>query len=145
MAQETLLTYLQKQGIISPPDVTKVQLETARSPKNEETVIREMGLANNEQIAQAKSALFNIPFVNLMEAKVLDSVLSEVPIDSLKKHRVVPFEREETSVKLAMLDPFDVQATQAIQRSYPLIQELTYISLLRRVSTLSWIGEWEKL
>ena len=119
MAQETLLTYLQKQGIISPPDVTKVQLETARSPKNEETVIREMGLANNEQIAQAKSALFNIPFVNLMEAKVLDSVLSEVPIDSLKKHRVVPFEREETSVKLAMLDPFDVQATQAIQRSYP--------------------------
>jgi type IV pilus assembly protein PilB len=119
VAQETLLSYLQKEGVINQSDASKVQLEAVKSPKNEEVIIREMGLADNEQIAMAKSNLFNIPFVNLMETRVLDSVLSEVPVDSLKKHRVVPFERGDTYIKLAMLDPFDVQATQAIQRSYP--------------------------
>ena len=119
MSQETLLTYLQKQGVINNADAVKVQVERSRSPKSEEAVIREMGLADEKEIARAKSYLFNIPYVDLIETDVPESVIAEVPIDNLKKYRVVPFERGEGYVKLAMLDPFDVQATQALQRRYP--------------------------
>lgn len=119
MTQETLLTYLQKQGVINNADAVKVQVERSRSPKSEEAVIREMGLADEKEIARAKSYLFNIPYVDLIETDVPESVIAEVPIDNLKKYRVVPFERGEGYVKLAMLDPFDVQATQALQRRYP--------------------------
>ena len=119
MVQETLLTYLQRQGVISPADAVKVQLERSRSPKNEETIIREMDLADELSIVKAKSALFNIPFVDLIENDVPESVIAEVPIDNLKKYKVVPFERGDNYVKLAMYDPFDVQATQALQSKYP--------------------------
>ncbi|NLE31155.1 hypothetical protein GX618_02685, partial [Candidatus Dojkabacteria bacterium] len=119
MVQETLLTYLQKQGVISQADAVKVQLERSRSPKNEETIIREMDLADDLSIVKAKSALFNIPFVDLIENDVPESVIAEVPIDNLKKYKVVPFERGDNYVKLAMYDPFDVQATQALQGKYP--------------------------
>ena len=85
MAQETLLSYLQRQGIISEADAVKVQVERSRSPKNEETIIREMKLADDEQIAKAKSAIFNIPYVDLMENDVPESVIAEVPVDSLKR------------------------------------------------------------
>lgn len=119
MAQDTLLSYLQKQGIINPADATKVQVERAKSPRNEEIIIREMGLATEEDIAKAKSVLFGIPYVDLKELSIADSIIAEVPIDNLKKYKVVPFERDNFTVKLAMLDPFDVQATQALQRRYP--------------------------
>lgn len=119
MAQDTLLTYLQKQGVINELDATKVQVERTRTPKNEETIIKEMALATEVEIAKAKSAIFNIPFVDLKEVSISDSIIAEVPIDNLKKYKVVPFERDNASVKLAMLDPFDVQATQALQRRYP--------------------------
>lgn len=119
MVQETLLTYLQKQGVINDADATRVQVERSRSPKNEESIIREMGLADDLAIVKAKSALFNIPYVDLMETSIPESIIAEVPIDNLKKYKTVPFERDETSVKLAMLDPFDIQATQALQRRYP--------------------------
>lgn len=119
MVQETLLTYLQKQGVISQADAVKVQLERSRSPKNEETIIREMDLADDLSIVKAKSVLFNIPFVDLIENDVPESVIAEVPIDNLKKYKVVPFERGDNYVKLAMFDPFDVQATQALQGKYP--------------------------
>ena len=119
MAQETLLSYLQRQGIISEADAVKVQVERSRSPKNEETIIREMKLADDEQIAKAKSAIFNIPYVDLMENDVPESVIAEVPVDSLKRYRAVPFERGDDYVKIAMLDPFDIQAIQALQRKYP--------------------------
>ena len=119
MAQETLLHYLQQKGVISEADATKVQIERTRSPKSEEAVITEMGLADPVTIAQAKSEIFRIPFIDLTKISVPESVIAEVPIDNLKKYRTVPFERGTNYVNLAMLDPFDVQATQALQRRYP--------------------------
>lgn len=119
MFRETLLTRLQKQGIISDADATRVIVERTKSSKSEESIIREMNLADNLTIAKAKSEIFNIPFVDLTEVEVPESVISEVPIDNLQKYKTVPFERTNDSVKLAMLDPFDVQATQALQRRYP--------------------------
>src|SRR5690606_30456207 len=106
-------------NVISDADATRVQIERTRSPKSEESVIREMGLADNLTIAKAKSELFRIPFVDLTAISVSESVIAEVPIDNLKKYKAIPFERGNDFVKMAMLDPFDVQATQALQRRYP--------------------------
>jgi len=119
VSRETLLQYLQQKGVISDADATRVQIERTKSPKSEETVIREMGLADNLTLAQAKSEIFHIPFIDLTQTSVSESVIAEVPIDNLKKYKTVPFERGSNFVKLAMLDPFDVQATQALQRKYP--------------------------
>ncbi|MGI6423497.1 MAG: GspE/PulE family protein [Candidatus Dojkabacteria bacterium] len=119
MSRETLLQYLQKKGVISESDAARIQVERTKTPKSEEAIIREMGLADNLTIAQAKSELFKIPFVDLTQISIPESTIAEVPIDNLKKYGAVPFERSTNSVKLAMLDPFDVQATQALQRRYP--------------------------
>lgn len=118
MSRDTLLTYLQQQGLISPQDATRVQIERTRSPKSEETLIREMGLADNISIAKAKSVIFNIPFIDLTNLSIPESVIAELPVESMKQYNTVPFERGNDFVKLAMLDPFDVQATQAIQQKY---------------------------
>lgn len=119
MSRETLLSYLQKQGVINEVDATRVLVERTKTSKSEESVIREMQLADNLTIAQAKSAIFNIPYIDLTTISVPESIISEVPIDNLEKYKTVPFERGNDFVKLAMLDPFDVQATQALQRRYP--------------------------
>ncbi len=119
MAQATLLAYLQQSGVISQQDATRVQIERTKTPKSEEALIRELGLADNLTIAQAKSAIFKIPYIDLTAITIDESIIAEIPIENLKKYNVVPFERGTDSVKLAMLDPFDVQATQALQRRYP--------------------------
>ena len=119
MAQTTLLAYLQQKGVISEEDATRVQVERTRSPKSEEALIRELGLADNLTIAQAKSEIFKIPYIDLTALSIDESIIAEVPIENLKKYSAVPFERGTNYVKLAMLDPFDVQATQALQRRYP--------------------------
>ncbi len=76
-------------------------------------------MATEVDIAKSKAEIFGIPFVDLGEASVTESVLGEVNVDSLNKYRAVPFERGKDFVKIAMQDPFDVQATQALQRKYP--------------------------
>jgi len=118
--KQTLLQYLESTGAISKEQANAVRVERAKSPNTEEAIIREMRLVDDVTIAKAKSELFSIPYISLKELSIPESILAEVNIDGLKKYRVVPFERGKDYVKMAMVDPFDVQATQVLERKYPL-------------------------
>lgn len=115
----SLLRHLQSRGLIDDNDVSKVVLEKSRTQKSEEVVLQELGLVTEVDIAKSKAEIFGIPFVDLGEVGVTESILAEVNVDSLSKYRAVPFERGKDFVKIAMQDPFDIQATQALQRKYP--------------------------
>lgn len=119
ITKSSLLKYFQSKGIINDDNARKVLVERSRSQKSEEAIIKEMVLANDDQIAQAKSEIFGIPYVNLKDVEIQESIISEVNVDALQKYRAVPFERTQDAVKIAMQDPFDIQATQALQRKYP--------------------------
>jgi type IV pilus assembly protein PilB len=119
IVKSSLLKYFQNKGIISEDDARKILVERSKTQKSEEAVIMELGLVTQEQMAQAKSEIFGIPYVNLKEKDIPESVINEVSVDALQKYRAVPFEREANTVKIAMQDPFDIQATQLLQRRYP--------------------------
>jgi len=117
--KQTLLQYLENAGAISKEQANAVHVERAKSPKTEESIIREMRLIDDITIAKAKSELFGIPYIDLKEMNIAESIIAEVNIDGLKEYRAVPFERGKDYVKMAMVDPFDVQATQVLERRYP--------------------------
>ena len=119
IAGSSLLKYFQTKGIISEDNARKVLVERSRSQKSEEAIIKEMNLANEEQMAQAKAEIFGIPYIDLKTTSIQESVIAEVSMDALQKYRAVPFERGQDFVNIAMQDPFDIQATQALQRKYP--------------------------
>ena len=119
MSKITLLQYLENNKRISKEDANKVRVERSKSPKSEEAIIDELSLVDNETIAKAKSEIFGIPYIDLKEIAVPESVIAEVNVDVLQSFNAIPFERGDDYVKLAMKDPFDVQASQAIQQKYP--------------------------
>lgn len=117
--QTSLLKYLQQNNLINEEGARKVLLERSRSNKTEEAIIKELELIDEGTLAKAKSTMFNIPFIELSTVNVPESAVAEVPIDNLARYRAVPFERGNGYVKIAMEDPFDIQATQALQSKYP--------------------------
>ncbi len=136
-AQTSILKYLQQNNLIDKEGVRKVLLERTRTNKSEEALIRELNLVSDLDIAKAKSAIFGIPFIDLTTISVLESVIAEIPIDNLAKYRAVPFERGDGLVKIAMEDPFDIQATQALQSRYPAGTRMeVYISTKEGISTI---------
>jgi type IV pilus assembly protein PilB len=117
--KKTLLQYLLETGGITQEQFNAVQVERAKNPLPEEAVLKQMNFATDEQIAEAKSALFGIPYIDLRNMNISESVIAEVNIDGLKEYKAVPFERGKDYVKIAMVDPFDIQATQVLEKRYP--------------------------
>ena len=56
---------------------------------------------------------------DVLYVEIPEGTIAEVNVDGLQKYRAVPFDRGKDFVKIAMEDPFDVQATQALERKYP--------------------------
>ncbi len=116
---KSILEYLQTSGTLTREQVNQVQVERTKTAKTEEQILRDLALVDELTLVKAKSELFNIPFIELVEAEVPEKLLAEVNVDSLRQYNVVPFAHENQVVKLAMLDPFDVQAIQAMETKYP--------------------------
>lgn len=118
-AQTSILKYLQENNLVNDETVRKVLLERSRTNKTEEAIIKDLNVVSDLDLTKAKSAIFGIPFVDLSTISVPESIIAEIPIDNLAKYRAVPFERIGNVVKIAMEDPFDIQATQALLSRYP--------------------------
>lgn len=118
-AHTSILKYLQQNNLVNDETVRKVLLERAQGKKSEEVIIKELGVVSDMDLAKAKSAIFGIPFIDLTTISVPESIIAEIPIDNLAKYRAVPFEKRDNIVKIAMEDPFDIQATQALLSRYP--------------------------
>ena len=118
-SKSSLLKYFETKGLIKEEDARRVLVERSRSPKTEEVIIKELGLVSEDDLAKAKSDIFGIPYIDLRDMEIPEGIIAEVNVDGLQKYRAVPFERGKDFVKVAMEDPFDVQATQALERRYP--------------------------
>lgn len=110
-----LVDYFQQKEKISKQQADEVKVELTKSHRSEEALLLERNLVSSEEIAKAKSEMFNIPYVDLREIQLEDSVFSSVSIEKLKRYHAVPFQKAGHVIKVAMSDPFDIQAIQALE------------------------------
>lgn len=115
---KSIVANLSAKGIITPDQANQVHVERTKTSKSEEQIIIEKGYAKVEDIVKAKSEIFNIPYIDLKEVDIPEAVLAELNTDLMKQFNAIPFERVGKEVKIAMIDPFDVQAIQAIELKY---------------------------
>lgn len=59
--------------------------------------------------------LYRIPTINLAEYEIADDILDLVPEELCKKHTVIPVSRAGSSLVVAMVDPTDAAALEALR------------------------------
>lgn len=107
--------YFQTNGTITQQQADEVRVALTQNNVPEEQMLLDKGYISDDQLARARSELFNIPFVDLQEISLDEGLFSSVSIDKLKRYNAVPFEQAGHIIKVAMSDPFDVQAIQALE------------------------------
>lgn len=70
---------------------------------------------DEESLAKAKAAFFNIPYVDLRKTQVLPTVLSLIPAESMNFYNFAPFEQMNGVLKIAIVDPTNLAALEALE------------------------------
>jgi type IV pilus assembly protein PilB len=72
-------------------------------------------IITTEALAQANAAFLNIPFISFTDKKVDAEVLDIIPEDTVHFYRFFAFERESQNIKVAVVDPTNLQALEALE------------------------------
>ncbi|HEY6011716.1 MAG TPA: hypothetical protein VIX18_09615 [Nitrospirota bacterium] len=78
-------------------------------------ILIEMEFVREEDVARVIAEKLKTPYINLFEPEIPAEVIALVKPDVAKKYNVMPVRKEKGSLTLAMTDPLDIEATDAIR------------------------------
>jgi type IV pilus assembly protein PilB len=116
MSSKTL-DFLLEKGIINEEQANEVSVEATKTRRPAELLLVEKGFANDVEVAEAKGHAFNIPFVDLSKISISPQALNIINSDLLRTHKAVPYEDSGATLEIAMVDPFDIPAIQALEQA----------------------------
>ncbi len=109
-----LAAVLVNQGLITTEQEKMLREESQRQGKSLEDLILEMQFVSDEALAQVKSRQLGIPYIDLREYEVPKEILKIIPADAARNYGFVVFGKENNKLKIAMVDPQNFQALEAL-------------------------------
>ncbi len=120
-----------KDYLVSLPDVVKL-------------VVQEKFLSE-EDVAKARAAFLNLPYADLRQVDIKPELLDVIPPDSRKFYGMVPFELSNNDLKVALLDPSNLQALEALEFLGQKQNYQVHIYLASETSISTWTTGHENI
>lgn len=118
-SQLTILDVLEKEGKVTPQQVSTIKLENINTGTPIEKLVKERNFASDKDIAQAKAKILGIPFIELEGLEgpgISPEVLNMIPEQVARRYKLIPFNLTGDVLSIAMVDPLDIQVIQFIEK-----------------------------
>ncbi|MBN1373835.1 Flp pilus assembly complex ATPase component TadA [Candidatus Dojkabacteria bacterium] len=148
MPSNSVVQKLIDTGKLTKDDSVQLFIESSRTGKNVETLLLERGTITSVDLVKLKAEIFSVPFIDLSEITIDDKVIGLLPLETMRKYKMLVFQEDGLLVKIAMADPFDVQALEYVKSRLSQFKRFeVYISLREQIISIidsksaSLIGE----
>ncbi|HEY8109115.1 MAG TPA: GspE/PulE family protein [Patescibacteria group bacterium] len=101
--------------LLTAEQVENLRVQSINSGQTVEHLAQEMGLLSEEDAVKAWGKVMGLPYVDLRGVSVKREILQTVPERVAKNYAVISFEKVGKRYQIAMADPRDVQALEALE------------------------------
>ncbi len=112
----TIEDVLLDQNVLKKKDHDQLKLEVVSTGKKVEDLLVEKNLASDQQIAEAKSILFGVPYVQIAGKTISPDILTLVPEQVARQYGIIPFERHLNDLWVALADPLNLQVVKFLEQ-----------------------------
>ena len=110
-----LKTHLVNGGILSAEDYARAEALATKDQCTLLYAIEKLSIVEEEKLLDAFSKYYRIPKTNINQMDVPKGIIELIPKDMALKHRVVPIDRAGNNIIVAMGDPRNLDAMNAIR------------------------------
>jgi len=107
--------FLVKKGKLSPERVKDLVEEAYQYGISADELLERKHLISEEEIAQAKSEIFKVPYIDLFGLLVDKDLLKILPKELAESYQMVVFGKEDNTLKVALINPGDFKAREAME------------------------------
>lgn len=116
LAHRTIEEVLVEKKVIAPEKLKELRAEAIKVGRPIEDIIQERKLASPEALSQARAEVLRIPYTDLAEVEISEDVLNLIPQGTASRYALIPFEKTDSTFKVAMNDPLDLQVIGFLER-----------------------------
>ena len=115
-SRQKIANALVKLELLTPEQVAQLKDKSVSTGRPLEEIAHDMGLVSDEDLAKATGEVMGLPYVDLRQVEIDRKILFKIPERVAKQYLVAAFARSGSNrYKVAMADPRDVQALQAVE------------------------------
>lgn len=107
--------FVENSGVLEDAEFTRVLKAATDTRRPLDQMLMERAFVAPHQLLQLLSDYFKVPSTELRVADIDPEVLVEVPENFASKHQVIPFGEDKDTLKIAMVDPSDDEALDALK------------------------------
>src|SRR6185295_7231911 len=107
--------FLVDNGFIKAQVLTQLKALQQQTGQDISQLLVAQKALDEEDLAKAKAAFFNLPYIDLRQTQIPPSVLGLIPQESINFYNFVPFELAGRSLKVAIIDPANLSALEALE------------------------------
>lgn len=104
-----------QEGLISPAQLEMALKEQVRTGELLGEVLCHLGYVSRGNVKRALAKNADIDFISLKEINIPEDILKLVPKAFVLRHKVLPLGINNSTLQVAMLDPFDVLVIDELQ------------------------------
>ena len=113
---ERLKSFLLDSGMVKEDVIDQEMKESQKTGKRLGDLLAEKKILDSNQVRQLYSYILGIPFVNLEKEPIPKEILQIIPEPIAKKYKIVAFKKTNRELKVAMLNPEDIQTIDFIRK-----------------------------
>jgi type IV pilus assembly protein PilB len=111
-------------GLLTADRLQEAQNEAKRNQKPLSHVLLSEGFVSETALYQALAAHDHVPFIDLSKTVLSPELLNLLPESVVQSHHLMPFERTDRLLKLAMVDTDNLQTIDLMRKQFPLPLEI---------------------
>ncbi|MEK9181222.1 MAG: GspE/PulE family protein, partial [Patescibacteria group bacterium] len=107
--------YLLNSGKLDKEKLSQLSIRARQSGRSLAEALISENLLNEEDMAKLQADFFNVPYVDLRSHIVPKEILELMPQSSIANYRFVPFAFDGKVLKIALTNPSDLRALEALE------------------------------
>jgi type IV pilus assembly protein PilB len=112
---ETLVAELIKRGVLDDTTVTTVSEIAKNENKDFGQILVEQGLISSGDLLTIKSELYHLPIITGDQINFDKNLVADISDDIVNFYKIAPFAKEGSVLKVAILNPEDIDALEALK------------------------------
>jgi len=109
-SQKQLEQLLVSDNLITKEKIDELHIKSKKTGEPFLSLVIKEGGVSNEELTRLSSKISNVPYVNLLNAKINGKILDLLPLEVAERYMAVPLGEMDTKLVVAMLDANNVQA-----------------------------------
>lgn len=106
---------LLQQGVISLDQLSEAEQISKDTSANIGDVLIKLEYASPEDVAGAMAKFHKIPYVDLRQTRIPESVIELVPESVARENTVIPYKDEDGALTILIADPFDLETVEKLR------------------------------